>query len=106
MSAEPNSLSAGVQGPLKRPGSSSVVLMLFRAIWALFLSILIFFLWIKKPIGYPILGGGGHLLHPPWIRHWVPDINRYIQSFTTHLSSFVQLWERLADDAEEPGDGV
>ena len=30
-----------VQGPLKGPGSSRVVLMLFRAIWALFLSILI-----------------------------------------------------------------
>ena len=37
MSAEPNSLSAGVQGPLKGPGS----LMLSRAIWALYLSILI-----------------------------------------------------------------
>ena len=39
-SAEPNSLSAGVQGPLKGPGSSWVVLMLSRAIWAFFLSIL------------------------------------------------------------------
>ena len=39
-SAEPNSLSAGVQGPLKGPGSSRVVLMLSRAIWTLFLSIL------------------------------------------------------------------
>ena len=37
-SAEPNSLSAGVQGAgeLKGPGSSRVVLMLSRAIWALF----------------------------------------------------------------------
>ena len=32
MSAEPNSLSAGVQGPLKGPGSSRVVLVLSRAI--------------------------------------------------------------------------
>ena len=40
-SAEPNSLSAGVQGSLKGPGSSRGVLMLSRAIWALFLSILI-----------------------------------------------------------------
>ena len=40
-SAEPNSLSEGVQGPLKGPGSSRVVIMLSRAIWALFLSILI-----------------------------------------------------------------
>ena len=39
-SAEPNSLSAGVQDPLKGPGSYMVVLMLSRAIWALFLSIL------------------------------------------------------------------
>ena len=31
-SAEPNSLSAGVQGPLTGPGSSWVVLMLSRAI--------------------------------------------------------------------------
>ena len=31
-SAEPNSLLAGVQGPLKGPGSSGVVLMLSRAI--------------------------------------------------------------------------
>ena len=30
--AEPNSLSAGVQGPLKGPGSSRVGLMLSRAI--------------------------------------------------------------------------
>ena len=30
-SAEPNSLSAGVQGPLKAPGSSRVVLLLSRA---------------------------------------------------------------------------
>ena len=31
-SAELNSLSAGVQGPLKGPGSSRVVLMVSRAI--------------------------------------------------------------------------
>ena len=31
-SEEPNSLSAGVQGPLKGPGSSRVVLLLSRAI--------------------------------------------------------------------------
>ena len=47
-SAEQNSLSAGVQGPLKGPGSSRVVLMLSRVIWALFLSILIKKNWIKK----------------------------------------------------------
>ena len=35
-SAEPNSLSAGVHGPLKGAGSSRVVLMLSCAIWALF----------------------------------------------------------------------
>ena len=35
-STEPNSLSAGVQGPLKGPGSYRVVLMLSCAIWALF----------------------------------------------------------------------
>ena len=40
-SAEPNSLSTGVQGSLKGPGSSWVILMLSRAIWALSLSILI-----------------------------------------------------------------
>ena len=41
-SAEPKSLSAGVhQGPEAGPGSSRVVVMLFCAIWALFLSILI-----------------------------------------------------------------
>ena len=40
-SAKPNSLSAGVQGPLKGPGSSRVVLMVSRAFWASFLSILI-----------------------------------------------------------------
>ena len=34
-SVGPNSLSAGVQGLLKGPGSSRVVLMLSRAIWAL-----------------------------------------------------------------------
>ena len=61
-SAEPNSLSAGVQGP----GSSRVVLMLFRVIWALFLSIL-----MKKNIVDQILGG--RLLLPPptpWILHY------------------------------------
>ena len=31
-SVEPNSLSAGVQGPLKGPGSSRVVLMVSRVI--------------------------------------------------------------------------
>ena len=31
-SAEPNSLSAGVQGPIKGPGRSGVVLMISRAI--------------------------------------------------------------------------
>ena len=56
-SVEPNSLSAGVQGPLKGPGSSGVVLMVSRAIWALFLSILIN-IWLKN-IADPILGRGG-----------------------------------------------
>ena len=60
-SAESNSLSAGVQGLIKGPGSSRVVVMLSRAIWALFLSILIFFFfffykWIKNTVD-PILGG-------------------------------------------------
>ena len=40
-SAEPNLLWAGVQGPLKGPESSRVVLMVSSAIWALFLSIII-----------------------------------------------------------------
>ena len=64
-SAEPNSLSAGIQELLwrsgvqvKGPGSSRVVLMLSRAIWALFLSILIKNL-IKNPTVDPILGAGG-----------------------------------------------
>ena len=35
-SSEPNSLSAGVRGPLKGPRSSRVVLLLSRAIWVLF----------------------------------------------------------------------
>ena len=44
--------------------SSRVVLMLSRAFWALFLSILIFFLWIDPPPTVdPILGG--RLLPPP-----------------------------------------
>ena len=47
-STEPNSLSAGVQGPLKGPGRSRVVLMLSRAIWALFWSILILKIGFKK----------------------------------------------------------
>ena len=67
-SAEPNSLSAGVQGPLKVLGSSGVVLMLFRAIWALFLSILIKKLDWKKHIVDPSLGGA-YCPPPPWIRH-------------------------------------
>ena len=57
-SAESNSLSAGVQGPLKGPGSSMVVLMLLNIL-------------IKKNGGKivdPILGG--RLLRPPWMRHW------------------------------------
>ena len=62
-SAEPNSLSAGVQGPLKGPGSPGVVLMLFRAIWALFLSILEKKKKWFKNHSDPILGGGG-LLRP------------------------------------------
>ena len=51
-SAEPNSLSAGVQDPLKGPGSSKVVFMLSRAIRALFLRILIFFKEEKKAIQF------------------------------------------------------
>ena len=63
-SAEPSSLSAGVQGPLKGPGSSRVVLMLSRAIWALFLSILMNN-WIKKNIVDPILAGHMPVAPPP-----------------------------------------
>ena len=51
-----------VQGPLKGPGSSRVVLMLSRAIWALFLSILI--IKKKKTVG-PILGGPGRAYCAP-----------------------------------------
>ena len=58
-SAEPNSLSAGVQGPLKDPGSSRVVLMFSRAIWALFFSILIYIKnWIKKQNIVDLILGG------------------------------------------------
>ena len=67
-SAEPNSLSAGVQGPLKGPGSSAgVVLMLsscYLHAWALFLSILMKN-WIKENIVDPILRGPARLLLPP-----------------------------------------
>ena len=59
-SAEPNSHSAVVQGPLKGPGSFRVVL-LSRAIWALFLSILV--QNGRKNIVDQILGG--RLLRPP-----------------------------------------
>ena len=64
-SAKPNSLSAGVQGPLKGPGSSRVVLMLSRAIWALFLSILIKMLGKKKHSWSNFRGGGGTPVVPP-----------------------------------------
>ena len=65
-SAEPNSLLAGVQGPIKGPGSSGVVLMVSRAILALFLNILIKNC-ITKIIVDPIFfwGGGARLLRPP-----------------------------------------
>ena len=63
--AEPNSLSVGVQGPLKGPGSSRVILMLSRAIWALFLSILIIKKNDKKHSWSNFRGGGGRLLRPP-----------------------------------------
>ena len=53
MSAEPNSLSAGVQGPLNGPRSSRVVLMLSCAIRVLFLSILICKKWILKTLPPP-----------------------------------------------------
>ena len=64
--AGPNSLSAGVQvqGPLKGPGSSRVVLMLSRAIWALFLSKMI----LKN--SWSNFRGGRAPVAPPWIRHW------------------------------------
>ena len=65
MSAEPNSLSSGVQGPLKGPRSCRVVLMLSRALWALFLSFLIKF-WIKKEsLSNFFFLGGACLLQPP-----------------------------------------
>ena len=62
MSAKPNSLSAGVQGPLKGPGSST--LMLSRAIWALFLSILIK-TWLKKIHSWSNFRGGRMPVRPP-----------------------------------------
>ena len=69
-SVEPNSLSPGVQGPLKGPLSSRVVLMLSCAIWALFLSILINNMNLKNIVD-PIKGGGGCApVAPPWIHHW------------------------------------
>ena len=69
-SAEPNSLSAGAQYPHKVPGSARVVLMLSRAIWALFLSILIKKIGLQNIVDPILGGGGGRLLQPPWIRHW------------------------------------
>ena len=73
MSAEPNSLSAGVQGSHKAPGSSRVILMLSRAIWALFLSILIKKLGEKTYYSwFNFRGGGAHACcapPPPWICH-------------------------------------
>ena len=67
-SADPNSLSAGVQGALKGPGSYRVVLMLSRrAIWAL--SILIKYL-DKTNIVDPIVVGLRPPPPSPWIRHW------------------------------------
>ena len=66
--AEPNSLSAGEQGPLKGPGSSRVVLMLSRAIWALFFKHSDFKKnWGGGGIVDPILRG----VAPPWIRHCI-----------------------------------
>ena len=76
-----NSLSAGFQGPLKGPGSSRVVLMLSRAIWALFLSILMKNL-IKKQSWSNFRGGGP--VAPPYIRHWL-----WCQ--TIHLICFFRL---------------
>ena len=55
---------AGVQGPLKGPGSSRVVLMLSRAIWASVLSILKKKKnWIEENIVDPILA-----LDPPLLQ--------------------------------------
>ena len=100
MSAEPNSLSAGVQGPLKGPGSSMVILMLSRAIWALFLSILIKN-WIKKhswsnfkgraPVAPPG-SATGHI--PSWFLichnydHWrsEPDYTQWTGGGGSHCS--------------------
>ena len=62
-SAEPNSLSAGVQG--QGPGSSRVVLMFSRAFWALFLSVLI----KKKKIGLTEKHSWSNFRGAPWIRH-------------------------------------
>ena len=59
-SAEPNSFSAGVQDPLKGPGSSRVVLKLSRAIWAWFLK---HFEYIVNPFFF--WGGGGACTAPP-----------------------------------------
>ena len=74
-SAEPNSLLAGVQGPLKGPGSSRVVLMLSSAIWALHLSILIEDLDLKKKHSWSNFRGARACCAccppPPWIRHCV-----------------------------------
>ena len=63
--AEPNSLLAGVQGPLKGPGSSRVVLMVSRAIRALFLSILILKIGENTHIVDPILGRARACCAPP-----------------------------------------
>ena len=65
MSVEPNSLSAGVQGQLKGPGSSRLALMLFRAIWALFLSILIIKIGFKNTKLIQFYGGARLLRLPP-----------------------------------------
>ena len=89
-SAEPNSLSAGVQGPLKGPGSSTVVLMLSRAIWALFLSILIF----KNGIKNSWFNFRGRLLRPPppWIHHCCVHRSLY---YSDHIDCFLMSGVRM-----------
>ena len=95
-SAEPNSLLAGVQGPLKGPGSSRVVLMLSCAIWALFLSILKKKNWMKNIVD-PSLGGGGgggRLLRPPWIRHCEWASSMWIVNYAWCLN-LALMWESI-----------
>ena len=103
-SVEPNSLSARVQGPQKGPGSFRVVLMLSRAIWALFLSIVIKN-WIKIIVD-PILGGCLLCPSPPG------SATMHVHVFVCHclllsICAYVcDLWDCLHCECECPSEDL